>query len=88
VSAVGYHKNPQRCLKKRKPKRSKIDDHVDSINAIVEAYPSVSAVLVLDKLKAKGFDGQISIGSTQVRHWARYITSMRVIFVQHSFLKR
>jgi transposase len=60
-SAVGYHKNPQRCLKKRKPKRSKLDDYVDSIDAIVEAYPSVSAVLVLDKLKAKGFDGQISI---------------------------
>jgi transposase len=60
-SAAGYHKNPQRCLKKRQPKRSKLDGYTDFIDTCVEEFPSVSAVVMLNKLKAKGFDGKISI---------------------------
>lgn len=52
----------ERCPQRTVPERgSMLDAFRDGIDAILEKYPSLSAVRILEKLRALGYKGQISI---------------------------
>ncbi|MCP4756105.1 MAG: IS21 family transposase [Proteobacteria bacterium] len=60
-STAKYHKAPDLGAARRKPPASKLDGFHDSIDQMLEEYADVSAVVVFQRLKAKGFTGRITI---------------------------
>ena len=62
-----YLKDPNPASKKRKKRGSKLDSYTEQIDQLLTDFPSISAVLVLQKLQAAGFDGEITI----VRNYLR-----------------
>ncbi len=56
-----YLADPDPVVKKRRPKKSKLDPYLDMIREMVEQYPEVKAPLVLQRIKERGFDGEITI---------------------------
>ena len=56
--ALASDRCPQRIVS---PRGSLLDPYHDSIVDIIEKYPKLSAVRVLEKLRAQGYGGQISI---------------------------
>jgi len=68
-----YHKNPETVYNIRKPKQSKLDGYKDQIEQMLDEFPEVSAVVVLQRLKKNGFLGQITI----VREYLRKIRGQK-----------
>jgi transposase len=60
-SAAKYHKSPDIRHTKRKKKPSKLDGFTDFIDEMLAEYTDVSAVVVLQKLRQKGYKGQLTI---------------------------
>ncbi|WP_054700809.1 IS21 family transposase [Desulfosarcina cetonica] len=59
-SVKKYVANPV-AVQKRPRRGSKLDPYQDQINRLVDQDPTVSAPVVLQHLKASGFDGKITI---------------------------
>lgn len=61
-SVVALALNSQRCPQRTvSPRGSMLDPFRDAVDGILEKYPSLSAVRILEKLRAIGYKGQISI---------------------------
>ena len=60
-SAAKYHQSPDVNHTKRKKKPSKLDRFTDYIDEMLSECADVSAVVVLQKLRQKGFKGQLTI---------------------------
>jgi transposase len=60
-STAKYHQSPDIRHTKRKKKPSKLDGFTDYIDEMLAEYNDVSAVVVLRKLRQKGFTGQLTI---------------------------
>jgi transposase len=56
-----YVKNPYPRFKKPPPRRSKLAPYLDLIDQWLDQDPQVKATVVLQRLRTKGFDGQITI---------------------------
>ncbi len=56
-----YLENPDKTLKKRLKKPSKLDPYRDLIDQLLDQDPEVKAPVVLQRLCDKGFEGKISI---------------------------
>ncbi|MBU0728545.1 MAG: IS21 family transposase [Proteobacteria bacterium] len=62
-----YLKNPSRKPAVRTQKTSKLDPYRDFISHTLDQYPSIKAPVILQKIKAKGFDGEITIVRSLLR---------------------
>ena len=62
-----YRQNPDRRFKAPAQRSSKLDAYLHLIDQWFEQDPEVKATVVLQRLRDKGFDGQITI----VRDWLR-----------------
>lgn len=56
-----YLENPDQTFEKKKVKTSKLAPYHDMINDFLKEQPDVRAPVVLQRLKAEGFDGEIGI---------------------------
>jgi len=63
-----YWSSPDITLKPRPVRPSKLDPFREMINDAVELYPQVKAPVVLNMIKDKGFDGEITIVRDYLRH--------------------
>ena len=56
-----YIRHPETTPARKKMKSSKLDPYRDCIHDMVEQYPAIKAPVVLQRIKAKGFAGEITI---------------------------
>jgi transposase len=56
-----YIRHPETTPARKKKKSSKLDPYRDCIHDMVEQYPAIKAPVVLQRIKAKGFAGEITI---------------------------
>jgi transposase len=56
-----YLADPAPSVRQRKPKSSKLDPYRELINKMVEECPDVKAPVVLQRIRDKGFGGEITI---------------------------
>ena len=56
-----YLKDPNLLPKKRKAKPTKLDPYKEAVAEMISKYPSLKAPVVLQTLRVKGFDGEITI---------------------------
>lgn len=56
-----YLQNPESTAAKRKPKSSKLDPFRDHIKKFLKQDPDVKATVILQRIQAKGFDGEVTI---------------------------
>jgi transposase len=61
ATVAKYIRHPEIALAREKKKSSKLDPYRDRIGDMVEQYPAIKAPVVLQRLKAKGFAGEITI---------------------------
>ena len=62
-----YLADPDPVVSTRKPKPSKLDPYRDLIKEMVEECPDVKAPVVLQRIRDKGFDGEITIVRDMLR---------------------
>ena len=62
-----YFADPDPVVSTRKPKQSKLDPYRDLIKEMVEECPDVKAPVVLQRIRDKGFDGEITIVRDMLR---------------------
>ena len=56
-----YLRSPAGSAKARPPRKSKLDPFKPTVRELVEQDPKASAVVIFDRLRTLGFDGEISI---------------------------
>lgn len=56
-----YLKDPNPLPRKRKEKQTKLGPYKEAVEEMIAQYPVVKAPVVLQTLRAKGFDGEITI---------------------------
>ena len=68
-----YWKSPDITSKSKPVRSSKLDPFREMIKSMVDQYPKVKAPVVLNMIRDKGFDGEITI----VRDYLRYLRGQR-----------
>ena len=56
-----YLKDPYASPAKRTRKSSKLDPYSDLVSDMIKQYPAIKAPVVMQRIREKGFDGEISI---------------------------
>ncbi len=56
-----YLENPYASPAKRTKKSSKLDPYGDLVSDMIKQYPAIKAPVVMQRIREKGFDGEISI---------------------------
>lgn len=63
-----YLKHPDIKVQPRKGRSSKLDPFHNDIKEMIEQYPKIKAPVVLRQIRPKGFDGEITIVRSYLRH--------------------
>lgn len=63
-----YLKSPNISSKKRPGRPSKLDPFREMIKEVVDQYPTIKAPVILNMIRDKGFDGEITIVRDYLRH--------------------
>ena len=63
-----YWKSPDGTCKSRPGRPSKMDPFREMIKSVVEQYPTIKAPVILNMIRDKGFDGEITIVRDYLRH--------------------
>lgn len=56
-----YLENPEQSLARNQPRLSKLDPYRDLVDRLLQKDPLVSAPVILQRIAAQGFDGEITI---------------------------
>jgi transposase len=60
-SVLKYLRSPAGCPAVRKPRKTKLDPFKPAVRELVERDPEASAVVILDRLRPLGYEGEITI---------------------------
>jgi transposase len=77
-----YIETPEITLNPKKPKGSKLDPHCEMIDSFLEEYPLIQTPVVLQRLREKGFDGQITIVRDYLRKRREKALKNRQVFIR------
>ena len=77
-----YLEHPEGAVVPKRPRESKLDNHRNQIDSLLEEYPLIQAPVVLQRLQEKGFDGRITIVRDYLRKQRGNVLKNRQAFIR------
>ena len=77
-----YLEHPEGAVVPKRPRESKLDNHRNQIDSLLEEYPLIQAPVVLQRLQEKGFDGRITIVRDYLRKQRGAVLKNRQAFIR------